>query len=147
MPANGVTAEDTAATNRVEKSLKERGTNSYYYAHGGNMSGSGAEMGVPMRPITDYAWTQEGDLVKVYVTWRGRSCDGQVQLDLVNEDKVELKVEDSDGSLHGLSILLFDRVLTATVKRRAERLIIVLAKVNKKREWLSLSRKPWETLP
>jgi hypothetical protein len=49
--------------------------------------------------------------------------------------------------LHSLSLLLFDRVASASAKRRADKLIITLAKLNPGREWLALTRKAWETLP
>ena len=48
------------------------------------------------------------------------------------------------GECSVLNLLLLKRVSSATVKRKAEKLLMTLIKLKPEREWISLTRKAWE---
>jgi uncharacterized membrane protein len=101
--------------------------------------------------ITNYAFADDGALVKVYVPWPGAHALKGEQVTLqVGDDggHLECRVATGPESTSCLGLLLYDRVsTTATVKIKSDKLVLILAKAgNTSRGWLSLTRKPWEFL-
>jgi hypothetical protein len=141
--------------NGVESSLRAKGVLSYYYAHGRAESAAPAAEPAPA-PITNYAWADDGAQVKVYIPWPGAQAlsDDQVRLELLPEAaRLELAVAQPDRReptsivKSRLSLLLYDRVKAGAVKRKGDRMTLTLAKAKPDREWIALTRKPWDALP
>jgi len=82
--------DSSAARSALEESILAKGKNSYYYAHKNNLGVGGDQKnygtpprllkttaveikgtGRPLKVITDYAWSDCGKKVKVYVTIEG----------------------------------------------------------------------------
>mmetsp|Transcript_19889 Transcript_19889/g.50660 ORF Transcript_19889/g.50660 Transcript_19889/m.50660 type:complete len:333 (-) Transcript_19889:146-1144(-) len=149
--AEGAASTTNAVDDSIQSKGKFRNSKFSYYAQRPAEAPTAAKPDVCK--ITNYAFADDAKLVKVYIPWPGAQAldDSQVRLQLDEESgRLELEVDgvgQAGDECHSLTLLFFDRVTSAIAKRRADKMIITLVKLNPEREWLSLTRKAWETLP
>uniref|UniRef100_A0A7S3Y1R8 CS domain-containing protein n=1 Tax=Heterosigma akashiwo TaxID=2829 RepID=A0A7S3Y1R8_HETAK len=133
------------AISALRDNIKNKGKNSYYYAHE-NTSNAPAWDGQPqprllgketsenasciLKPITNYAWGDEAKKIKIYIPLDGIGDhpDGKINLTWA-EKSFSLLIESFDGKDHGLNISELQNSITkAAVRKKADKLVLTLTK-------------------
>mmetsp|Transcript_35541 Transcript_35541/g.61423 ORF Transcript_35541/g.61423 Transcript_35541/m.61423 type:complete len:196 (-) Transcript_35541:312-899(-) len=164
-PAESAAAEDAAAgetTTQAENALREniaqKGNNAYYYAHAHKIDApvwdghaeprllkkqASSEAPAPVkRPISKYAWNDEKDKVKIYISLDsiGEVADDAVTIENT-ENSLTLVMITSTGASHQLLITkLYDNITAATFRKKPDKVIVTLKKASSF-SWHDLKKK------
>jgi len=148
----------TQAGSALKESLKKKGENSYYYAHGStpvstDSSSSGhrapikrvtspssiAAAGAAVKEISEYSFLDDGTKVKVYIQMEGVNEDN-VQL-VWTRTSLRLEVKSSNGA-HCLQVGTLNGFIEGcTIKVKPSKLILTLKKcTGSNAEWPKLAK-------
>mmetsp|Transcript_11403 Transcript_11403/g.23332 ORF Transcript_11403/g.23332 Transcript_11403/m.23332 type:complete len:167 (+) Transcript_11403:582-1082(+) len=137
----------------LRDNIAHKGRNAYYYAHAHKADGpewdqkeeprllktesKGEEEDkplVPASPITDYAYSDEDKKLKIYISLEGvgELQDGDIDLQFTRTS-FTLTVMNYKDANHKLAFArLFEEIENCTVKKKPNKLIVVLTKVEEK---------------
>ena len=138
----------------LEDNIEQKGRNAYYYAHSHKADGpvwdkkpeprllkkvepaGGSESAVAAYPITDYSYSDEDSKVKLYVSMEGAGELSDDSIDLqFTRTSFSLTVLGYQGSNRKLSFpKLFADIENAVVKKKSNKLIVVVTKAEEK-DW------------
>ncbi|GAB5033877.1 calcyclin binding [Nannochloropsis oceanica] len=151
--------EDGVPRSALHESIKRKGINSYYYAHSKQnhapdwdgreaprlMSKQALEVGVGREPesIRSYAWSDENEKIKIYVTMEGADALGDEAITLEwNELSLILTVQFPDSKTHLFLIKrLYDEIDDASFRVKKDKIILNLKKKEgKTAAWFDLKK-------
>ena len=151
-----------APRSALEENIQVKGKNSYYYAHAGNLGQGADKKCVGEAPrllsrsesksdgaetkkklITDYAWSDCGAKVRVYITLSGlESIDNDSISVQHTETSANLKISGLNGRDHILNIPKLNSEITKATAKKNKKDTKVIMYLTKKEEftWYDLKK-------
>ena len=157
-----ITTADRSESSKLRESIKQYGTNSYYYAHsrsshvpadaivregegvvtGGQpvlIASTPAPLTKPKRKITAFAWFDDNDRVKVYLEDPAFLAQADGLTHEFTPNSCRFETPDAFFALDNLDDAI--DVAASSFRLSATRLTIVLKKINTKKTWYSIKTK------